>query len=164
MFYCLSYGRPWRICALFVVVHSPSHVQLCDSLDFSMPGFPVLYHLPEFAQIHVHESVMPPDHLILCRPFLLLPSIFPSIRVFSSELTILIRWPKYWSLSISISPSSEYSGLISFRRDWFDLLVCPRDSQESSPTPQFESINSVAFCLYDTALKSIHECWKDPWP
>ena len=108
------------------------------------------------------ESVRPPNHLILCHPLLLPPSMFPSIRVFSIESVLPIRWPKHWSFSIS--PSNEYSGLISFRRDWFDLLVCPRDSQESSPTPQFESINSVAFCLYDTALKSIHECWKDPWP
>ena len=67
------------------------------------------------------ESVMPSNHLILCRPLLLLPSIFPSIRVFSSESVLCIRWPKYWSLSFSISPSSEYSGLISFRMNWLDL-------------------------------------------
>ena len=69
------------------------------------------------------ESVMPSNHLILCHPLLLLPSIFPSIRVFSNELTLCIRWPKYWSFSFSISPFSEYSGLISFRIDWFDLLA-----------------------------------------
>ena len=69
------------------------------------------------------ESVMPPSHLILCCPLLLLPSIFPSIRVFSNELTLCIRWPKYWSFSFSISPSNKYSGLISFRIDWFYLLV-----------------------------------------
>ena len=69
------------------------------------------------------ESVMPSNHLILCHPLLLLPSILPSIRVFSSESTLLIRWPKYWTFSFSISPSNEYSGLISFRRDWFDLLA-----------------------------------------
>ena len=69
------------------------------------------------------ESVMPSNHLILCRPLLLLPSIFPSIRVFSNESVLRIRWPKYWSFSFSISPSNEYSGLISFRIDWFDLLV-----------------------------------------
>ena len=69
------------------------------------------------------ESVMFSDHLILCRPFLLLPSIFPSIRVFSNELALHIRWPKYWSFSFSISSSNEYSGLISFRIDWFDLAV-----------------------------------------
>ena len=69
------------------------------------------------------ESVMPPNHLIHCRPLLLLPSIFPSIRVFSSESLLHIRWPKYWSFSFSISPSNEYSGLIYFRMDWFDLAV-----------------------------------------
>ena len=69
------------------------------------------------------ESVMPFNHLILCRPLLLLPSIFPSIRVFSNELPLHIRWPKYWSFSFSINPSNEYSGLISFRIDWFDLLA-----------------------------------------
>src|SRR5574337_157636 len=69
------------------------------------------------------ESMIPSNHLILCHPLLLLPSIFPSIRVFSNESTLHIRWPKYWSFSLSISPSSEYSGLISFRIDWFDLLA-----------------------------------------
>ena len=72
------------------------------------------------------ESVMPSNHLILCRPLLLLPSIFPSIRVFSKESVLCIRWPKYWSFSFSISPSNEYSGLISFRIDWFDLLAVQR--------------------------------------
>ena len=69
------------------------------------------------------ESVMPSNHLVLCHPLLLLPSIFPSIRVFHNESVLLIRWPKYWSFSFSVSPSSEYSGLISFRIDWFDLLA-----------------------------------------
>ena len=69
------------------------------------------------------ESLMPSNHLILCRPLLLLPSIFPSIRVFSSESALHIRWPKYWSFSFSVSPSNEYSGLISFRMDWLDLLA-----------------------------------------
>ena len=88
------------------------------------------------------ESVMPTNHLILCCPLLLLPSIFPGIRVFSSELTLCIRWPKYWSFNFSVSPSNEYSGLISFRIDWFDFLaVQGTDSQESSPMPQFKNIN-----------------------
>ena len=83
------------------------------------------------------ESVMPSNHLILCRPLLLPPSIFPSIRVFSNESALRIRWPKYWSFSFSISPFNDYSGLISFRMDWLDLLaVQGTDSQESSPTPQ----------------------------
>ena len=88
------------------------------------------------------ESVMPSNHLILCRHLLLLPSVFPGIRVFSSESVLCIRWPKYWSLGFSISPSNEYSELISFRMDW--TPCSPRDSQESSPTPQFKNINSSA--------------------
>ena len=96
---------------------------LCDPMDCSTPGFPVHHHLPEFARTHVIESVMPSTHLILCHPLLLPPSIFPSIRVFSNESVLHIRWPKYWSFSFSVSPSSEYSGLISFRIHWFDLLA-----------------------------------------
>ena len=96
---------------------------LCDPMDWSMAGFPVLHYLPEFVQTHVHESVMLFNHLILCHPLLLLPSIFPSIRVFFSESALCIRWPKYWSFSFSISPSNEYSGLISFRIDWLDPLA-----------------------------------------
>ena len=91
---------------------------LCDPMDCSMPGLPV-YHQLKLMSI---ESVMPSNYLILCRPLLLPPSIPPSIRVFSNESVLLIRWPKYWSFSFSISPSSEYSGRISFRIDWFDLL------------------------------------------
>ena len=87
------------------------------------------------------ESVMPSNHLTLCHSLLLLPSIFPSNRVFSSESALLIRWPKYWSFSFSISLSNEYSGLTSFWMDWFVSPCSPRDSQESSPTPQFKSIN-----------------------
>ena len=111
------------------------------------------------------ESVMPPNHLILCCPLLLLPSILPSIRVFSNESALHIRWPKYWSFSLSISPSDDYSGLISFRMDWFDFLQFKpesRDSQQSSPTPQFENINSLALTLfYCPALRSIHDYWKN---
>ena len=105
------------------------------------------------------ELVMPSNRVILCLP-LLLPSIFPSIRVFSSEWAVCIRWPN--CISLSISPSSEYSELISFRIDWFFLSCCPRDSQESSPAPQFESINSWVLCLlYGLALTSVHDYWKD---
>ena len=100
-----------------------SCVWLGDPMDCSMPGFPVLHHLLEFAQTHVKWVVIPFNHLILCRPLLLLPSIFPSIRVFSNEKVLRIRWSKYWPFNFSISPSSEYSGLISFRIDWFDLAV-----------------------------------------
>ena len=88
------------------------------------------------------ELAMPSNHLILCHPLLLLPPIFPSIRVISNESAPRIRWPKYWSFSFSISPSSEYSGLISFSIDRLGFSACPRDSQESSPTAQFKSSNS----------------------
>ena len=96
-----------------------------------------------------------------CSPFLLLPSVFPSIRIFSNESTLPIRWPKYWSSSFSISPSSEYSGLISFRIDWFDLLAV-QGILESSPVPQFKSITSSMFSLlYGLTLTSVHDYQKD---
>ena len=94
---------------------------LCDPMDCTS-GFPVHHQLPEFAQTHVH-SVMPSNHLVLCLPLLLPPSILPSIRVFSKESALCIRWPKYWSFCFSISLSNEYSGVIAFRIDWFDLLA-----------------------------------------
>ena len=90
---------------------------LCDPIDCSMPGFPIHHQLPEPTQLMSITSVMPSNHLILCCPLLLQPSVFPSIRVFSNGLVLCIRWPKYWSFSFSISPSNEYSGLISFRID-----------------------------------------------
>ena len=106
------------------------------------------------------ESVMPSSHLILGCPLLLLPPIPPSIRVFSNESTLRMRWPKYWSFSFSIIPSKEIPGLISFRMDWLDLLA--RDSQESSPTSQFKSINSSALSLlHSLTLTSIHDHWKN---
>ena len=96
------------------------------------------------------KLVMPSSHLILCRPLLLLPPIPPSIRVFPNESTLRMRWPKYWSFSFSIIPSNEHPGLIS-----------PRDSQESSPTPQCKSINSSALSfLHSSTLTSIHDYWK----
>ena len=106
------------------------------------------------------ESVMPSNHLILCHPLLFLPSIFPRIRVFSNESALCIRWPKYWSFSSSIGPSNEYSGLISL--DWLIWSSCCwRDSQESSPIPQFKSINSLVLSfLYSPILTSIHDYLK----
>jgi len=107
------------------------------------------------------EYVMPSNHLILCHLILLLPSICPSIRVFSSQSVLRIRWPRYWSFSSSISLSNEYSGLISFRMDWLDLLAL-QGTQESSPTPQFKSSNSLALSfLYSPTLISIHDYWKN---
>ena len=96
---------------------------LCDPWTAARQASLSITNFRSLLKLMSIELVMPSNHLILCRPFLLLPSIFPSIRVFSNESVLLIRWPKYWSFSFSISPSNEYSGLISFRIDWFYLLV-----------------------------------------
>ena len=107
------------------------------------------------------ESVMPSNHLVLCRPLLLLPSIFLSIRVFSNESVLCIRWPKYWSFSFIISSSSEHSGLISFKMDWLDLLAV-QGTLKSLLQPQFKSINSSALSfLYGPTLTSIPGYWKN---
>ena len=114
--------------------------------------------LPKFMSI---ELVMSSNLLILCHPLLLLPSILPIIRVFSNESVLHTRWPKDWSFNFSISPSNEYSGLISFRMDWFDLLAVPR-TLKSLLQHQFESINSsVLSLLYGPTLTSIHDYWKN---
>ena len=107
------------------------------------------------------ELVMPSNHLILCPPLLLLASIFPSIRVFSNESLLHIRWPKFWSFSFNIGPSSEYSGLISFRMDWLDLLAV-QGTLESFPTPPFKIIHSLMLSfLHSPTLTSIHDHWKN---
>ena len=107
------------------------------------------------------ESVMPSSRRILCHPLLLLPPIPPSIRVFSNESTLCMRWPKYWSFSFSISPSNEPPGLISFGMDWLDLLAVQGTLKSSSPTPQFKSINSsVLSFLHSPTLTSVHDHWK----
>ena len=95
----------------------------CNPMNCSLPGCPVTHYLLEFAQLMSIELLMPSNHLILCCPLLPLPSTFPRIRVFSNELALCIKWPKYWNFSFSISPSNEYPGLISSRIDWFDLLA-----------------------------------------
>ena len=97
-----------------------------------------------------------PSHLVLCRPLLLLPSIFPSIRVFSNESALHIRWPKYWSFSFSISPSNEYSGLISFRIHWFDLQGTPKSLLQHHNT----KASILWHSLYGPTFTSIHDCWK----
>ena len=126
-----------------------SYLTLCNPMDCSVRGLPVHYQLPELKL----ESVMPSNHLIFCHTPFLLHSIFPSIKVFSNESILRIRGPKDWSFSIS--PSNEYSGLISFRIDWFDLLSV-QGTQEFSPTPQFKSINSLVFSfLYGQILTFI---------
>ena len=130
-------------------------------MDCSLPGFPGIINSQSFLKHMSIKSTTPSNHLILCHPLLLLPSILPGIKVFSNESVLHIKWPKYWSFSFSISPSNESSGLISFRNDWLDLWS-PRDSQESSPTPQFKSINSLALSfLYSSTLTSIYDYWKN---
>ena len=140
-----------------------SCLTLCDPMNCSMPGLPVHHQLLSSLKLMSIELVMPSSHLILCHPLLLLPAIPPSIRVFPNESTLHIRWPKYWSFSFSIIPSKEIPGLISFRMDWISILdlgspCSPRDSQESSPTPQLKSINSLALSLlHSTTLTSVHD-------
>ena len=118
------------------------------------PSFTISWSLLKLISI---ELMKPSNHFILCLPLML--SIFPSIRVFSNELALHIRWPEYWSFSFNTSPSNEYSGLISFRIDWSPCS--PRDSQESSPASQFKGINSWALSLlYCPTLTSTHDYWE----
>ena len=134
---------------------------LCDPMNRSTQGLPVHDQLRESTQLMSVESVMPSSHLILCRPLLLLPSILPSIRVFSNESAVCIRWPKYWSFSFSISPSNEHRGLISFRMDRLDFLAI-QGTLKSPPTPHFKTINSSALSfLYSPTLISTHDHWKN---
>ena len=117
-------------------------------MNRSMPGLPVHHQTRCLPRLMSIESVMPSNHLILCCPLLLPPSICPSIRVFLNESALRIRWPKYWSFSFSISPSNERPGLISFRMDWLDLLaVQGTDSQESSTTVQKHQFFSTQLSL-----------------
>ena len=120
-------------------------------MNCSTPGLPIHHQLQSSPRLTSIVSVMPSNHLILCRPLLFLPSIFPSIRVFSNESTLRMRWPKYWSFSFSIIPSKEHPGLISFRMDWLNLLAV-QGTLKSSPTPQFKSINSLALSFLYTHL------------
>ena len=148
---------------LHFIVQSLNCVQLFETLwtaaHQASLSFTISWSLLKLMSI---ESVMPSNHLILCHPLLLLPSVLPSIRVFSNKSALHIRWPKDWSFSFSISPSNEYSGLISFRIYWFDLLAVQGTLQESFPTPQFKSINSLMLnLLYGPNLTSVHEYWKN---
>ena len=120
-------------------------------MNRSTPGFPVYHQLPEFTQTHVHQVsyAIYPSHPL--SPLLLLPPIPPSIRVFSNESTLHMRWPNYWSFSFSISPSNEHPGLISFRMDWLDLLAV-QGTLKSLQTSQFKSINSLALSFLWASL------------
>ena len=129
-------------------------LQATQSLSFTISG--------SLLKLMSIELVLPSNYLIHCHPLLLLPSIIPGIRVFSSELALCIRWPKYWSFSFSFSPSNEYSGLISFRMDWFDLLAVQGTLNEYSPPPQFQSINYLVFSLlYGSILTPIYDYQKN---
>ena len=131
---------------------------LCDPMDAAHQASLSITNSWSLLKLISIESGMSSNHLILCHPLLLPPSIFPSIRVFSNESALHVRWPKYWSFSFNISPSSEHPGLISFMMDWLGSPCSPRDSQESSPTPQFKSINSLPLSfLYSPTLTSIHD-------
>ena len=134
---------------------------LCDRMNCSTPGLPVHHQLLESIQTQVHRVGDAVQLSILCHPLLLPPSIFSSISVFSNELVLLIRWSKYCSFSFSISPSNEYSELISLGlTGWISLQS--KGLQESSPTPQFKSINSsVLSFLYSPTLTSIHDHWEN---
>ena len=136
-----------------------SYPTLCDPMDCSMPDYPVLHHLPELTQTHVHwvdDAIKQSSPLPLFSPPAL---IFPIIRIFSNELALPIRWPKNWSFSIVLPKNIQH---------WFPLgltgliSLLPRDSQEFSSAPQFKSINSLALChLYGPTLTSIHDHWKN---
>ena len=131
---------------------------LCDPMNGSTPGLPVHHQLLSLPKLMSIELVMPSSHLIFCCPLLLLPPIPPSIRVFSNESTLRMRWSKYWSFSLNISPSNEHPGLISFRMDWLDLLAVQGTLKSLLPTPQFKSISSsVLSFLHSPTLTSIHD-------
>ena len=134
---------------------------LCNPMNHSMPSLSVHHHHsqspPKLMSI---ESVMPYNHLILCRPLLLLPSIFPSIRMFSKESALRIRWPKYWSFSFNISPSNEHPGLISFRMDWLDLLTVQRSLKSLLQHHSSKASNLRPSAFFPT-LTSIHDYWKN---
>ena len=159
---------------------------LWNPMDCRTPGLPVPHHLPKFAQVHVHcigDTIQPsdplmPSSLILWCPLLVLPSIFPSIRDFSNESSVHVRCPGYWSFSFSFSPSSEYSGLIFLKIDWFVpgsgtkkwnktkqkmglISCCPRDFQESSPAPQLKASVVRHSTFFMVQLSQSCDPWED---
>ena len=152
--FCLVCARP---IVIVIVVHLLSSVQLFVTPWPAACQASLSYISWSLLKLMSIDSVIPSNRFILCCPLLILPSIFPSIKVFSKESVLPIRWPKYWSFSFSINPSNDYSGLISFRIDWFDFLV-DQGTQESAPTPQLESIrSSVLSLLYGPTLTSVHD-------
>ena len=134
-------------------------------MNCSMPGFPVLHYLPSLLKLMSVDLLMPSNHLIVCHPLLLLPSIFPSIRGFSSELVLLIRWPKYWSFSFSISPSNESLVLISFRMDWLDLLAVQGTLKSllQHHSSKASILQHSTFFILPIILSKIKVCWLSLW-
>ena len=132
-------------------------------MDCNTPGFPVFHYLLEFAQTQVHQvgDAIQPSHPLY--PLLLLPAIFPSIRVFSTELALCIRWSNYWGFSFSITPSSEYSGLISFRIDWIDLLTVQGTLKHllQHYSSKASILQCSAFFLVQLSYPSVHDYWKN---
>ena len=142
---------------------SQSGLTLCNLMDCSTPGLPSITNSPSLYKLMSIEPVMPSNHLILCHPLLLQPSIVPSIKVFSNESVLLIKWPNYWSSNFSTSPSNEYSRLLSFRIDCLELFAV-QGTLKNLPQPQFKSTNSsVPSFLYSPTLTSIsiHDSWKN---
>ena len=151
-----------RVCVSVVVVQLLNHTWLFLTPWTAARQAPLSSISRSLFKFLPIELVMLSNHLILCHP-LLLSSIFPSIRVFSSELVLHIRRPEYWSFSFSISSSNEYSGLTSFRIEWFYPLAVQRTLKESLSAPQFKSISSsVLSLLYGPALTFVHNYWKKP--
>ena len=155
--YCLISIHYYHSVQLSSVPQScPTH---CNCMDCNTPGLPVHHQLLEFTQLMSITSVMPSNHLILCHPLLLLPSIFHRIRVFSNESVLCIRWPNYWSFSFNISPSNEYSGLISFRMDWVDLLAV--QGTLKSLLQHHSSKASILQCSAFFIVQLSHDYWKN---
>ena len=150
-----------------LLLFSQSCRTLCNPMDFSTPGFPVLHYLLEVAQTHIHwvDDAIQPSHPLL--PLLLLPSIFPSIKVFSNDSAFHIRWSKCWTFSFRTSPSNEYSGLTSFRIDRFDLLAVQGTgliSLQSKSLLQHHSLKALILqtsAFFMVQLTSIHDYWKN---
>ena len=160
---CTYFERGWHYMQNISSVQSLSRIRLLATPRTAAHKAPVsITNSQSLLKLMSIESVMPSNHLILCRPLLLLPPIPPSIRVFSNESVLRIRWPKYWSFSFSMTPSNEYLGLISFRMDWLDLFAVQGTLKSLLQTPQFKSINSSALSfLYSPNLTFIHDYWKN---
>ena len=134
---------------------------ICDPMDAACQASLSCSISQSLLKLMSIKSVMPSNHLILCHPLLLLPSIFPSIKVFSNESALSIKWPEYWSFSFKISPSNEYSRLFQLGLTGL-ISLQSRDSQESFPMPQLENINSLALILlYSPTFTSVHDYWKN---